>query len=195
MVKIGGNKIIEFISINHKNIETEHICCSISSNKDIQVMSKKAWLKERFNEGLVFLSSKKKMGFLSDPKYMKYKGFEMIDSTNPYFELLYLPFNERNEKPRFKAHLKETRKNDVKKGFTLYYTNQCPFTTKYVPVLKKIAENRNVESQVNQIITKEQAQNAPTPFTTFSLFYNDELVTHEILSEKKFDKILTSKGL
>lgn len=39
------------------------------------------------------------------------------------------------------------------------------------------------------------AQNAPSPFTTFSLFYDGQFVTHEILSEKKFDKILVSKGL
>lgn len=39
-------------------------------------MSKKNWLRERLDEGLVILSSKKKMGFPSDPKYMGYKGFE-----------------------------------------------------------------------------------------------------------------------
>lgn len=61
--------------------------------------------------------------------------------------------------------------------------------------IQKVAGNRNVEFQVNHIIKKEQAQNAHIPFTTFSLFYNDEVVTHEILSENKFDKILTSKGL
>ncbi|MEY8338038.1 YoaP domain-containing protein [Lachnospiraceae bacterium 62-35] len=32
-------------------------------------------------------------------------------------------------------------------------------------------------------------------FTTFLLFYDGEFVTCEILSEKKFEKILKSKGL
>lgn len=41
----------------------------------------------------------------------------------------------------------------------------------------------------------EQAQNVPTPFTTFSLFYQGQFVTREILSEKKFEEILISKGL
>ena len=41
----------------YKSIEKEHICCAISSNKDIQVISKKNWLKERFDDGLVFLKS------------------------------------------------------------------------------------------------------------------------------------------
>jgi ribosomal protein S18 acetylase RimI-like enzyme len=53
-------------------------------------------------KGLVILSSKKKMPFLSDPKYLKYKGFEVCGTAEPYFELLYLPFEKSAEKPRFK---------------------------------------------------------------------------------------------
>lgn len=254
--------MMELIKITHENIEKEHICCAISNNEDIQVTSKKDWLKARLDEGLVFLkcnvrgkcfveyipaeyawtpieangymyinclwvsgqfkgsgysnllldecikdsrekgkkglvilSSKKKMGYLSDPKYMKYKGFETADSVSPYFELLYLPFSEGAEKPQFKAYLKETKERNSQSGFTLYYTSQCPFTAKYVPILEKMAKSRNIDFQTVHIINKEQAQNAPLPFTTFALFYNGELVTHEILSEKKFEKILESKGL
>lgn len=253
---------MELIKITHDNLETEHICCSISSNKDIQVKSKKDWLEARLDEGLVFLkcnvrgkcfieyipaeqawvpidadgymyidclwvsgkfkgngysnllleacikdsnekgkkglvilSAKKKMGFLSDPKYMKYKGFETADSAAPYFELLYLPFDKEAQKPHFKAHLKETKEHDLQSGFTLYYTNQCPFTAKYVSILEEMAKSRDVEFKVVHIVTKEQAKNAPLPFTTFALFYSGELITHEILSEKKFEKILTDKGL
>ena len=46
---------MELIRLTRENLETEHICCAISNNKDVQVMSKKAWLSERLNEGLVFL--------------------------------------------------------------------------------------------------------------------------------------------
>ena len=43
---------MELIKLTHDNIDQEHICCAISSNKDVQVMSKKAWLKERLDEGM-----------------------------------------------------------------------------------------------------------------------------------------------
>ncbi len=85
---------MELVKLTHENIEQEHICCAISGNKDIQVMSKKNWLKDRLNEGLAFLPSRKKMGFLSDPKYMGYKGFQTADTAEPYFELMVLPFEE-----------------------------------------------------------------------------------------------------
>ena len=250
---------MELIRITHDNLDQEHICCAIANNKDIQVLSKKSWLKERLDEGLVFLkcnvrgkcfieylpaeyawapiqadgymyidclwvsgqwkghgysnllldecikdskakgkkglvilSSKKKMGFLSDPEYMKHKGFKTVDTASPYFELMALPFDQGAVTPCFRQQGKQT--GNLPSGFTLYYTNQCPFTAKYVPILAEMAKTRDVDFQVVHILTKEQAQNAPTPFTTFSLFYNGEFVTHEILSEKKFEKILAEKG-
>ena len=251
---------MELVKLTHENIDKEHICCAISNNKDIQVISKKNWLKERLDEGLVFLkgnvrgkcfieyipaeyawapveaegymyidcmwvsgqfkghgysnllldactrdskakekkglvllSSKKKMGFLSDPKYMSYKGFQTADTAEPYFELMYLPFEEGAPLPRFRDTVRGHE--DLTEGFVLYYTNQCPFTAKYVPLLEEMARSRNAVFQSIQLQTREDAQNAPSPFTTFSLFYDGQLVTHEILSEKKFDKILVSKGL
>ena len=251
---------MEFVKLTHENMEKEHICCAISNNKDIQVISKKNWLKERLDEGLVFLkgnvrgkcfieyipaeyawapieaqgymyidclwvsgqfkghgysnllldaciedskakgkkglvilSSRKKMGFLSDPKYIGYKGFQTADTAEPYFELMYLPFEEGAPLPRFRDTVRGHE--DLTEGFVLYYTNQCPFTAKYVPILEEMAKSRNAVFQSIQLKTREDAQNAPSPFTTFSLFYDGQLATHEILSEKKFDKILVSKGL
>ena len=46
---------MEFIRVTKENLEKEHICCAISNNKDVQVLSKKSWLEQRFKEGLVFL--------------------------------------------------------------------------------------------------------------------------------------------
>ena len=51
---------MEYIRVTNENIDKEHICCAISNNNDIQVSSKKAWLQERFNEGLVFLKSEER---------------------------------------------------------------------------------------------------------------------------------------
>ncbi|MBC8587769.1 hypothetical protein [Paratissierella segnis] len=146
---------MELVKITHENLEKEHICCAIANNKDSQVTSKKSWLKGRLDEGLVVLSSKKKMGYLSDPKYMKYKGFETVDNANSYFELMYLPFSHETENPHFKQHLKEIKHNDSQNGFWLYYTNQCPFTAKYVPLLEEIAKKRSVDFQVVHIQAKD----------------------------------------
>ncbi len=253
---------MELISVTKENLEKEHICCAISNNKDCQVISKKAWMEQRFDEGLVFLkanvrgkcfieyvpaeyawtpieadnymyinclwvsgqfkgqgysnllleecmkdakekgkkgvvilSSKKKMGFLSDYKYLVYKGFEEVDFVEPYFVLMCMSFDQTAKKPQFKEVLKSKEKKSEKKdGFVLYYTSQCPFTAKYVPLLKQIADERNVKMETIHIKTAVDAKNVPSPFTTFALFYNGEFITHEILSEKKFEMLLESKG-
>lgn len=104
---------------------------------------------------------------------------------------MYMSFESGAPKPCFKASVKESA--NMPAGFTLYYTNQCPFTAKYAPILENMAKERSVDFRTIHINTREQAQNAPSPFTTFSLFYNGEFVTHEILSEKKFEKILSAR--
>ena len=48
---------MEYIRVTKDNLEQEHICCAISNNRDVQVSSKKAWLADRFDDGLVFLKS------------------------------------------------------------------------------------------------------------------------------------------
>lgn len=144
-------------------------------------------------KGLVVLSSKKKMPFLSDPKYLKHKGFKVCDTAEPYFELLYLPFRKDVEKPRFKECCREGVVN--KKGIVLYYSNQCPHTEKYAPLIAEIAKSKGVDFDLLKYETKEQAQNAPSPFTTYSFFYEGKFVTNEILSDSKFIKFLDEKSL
>lgn len=144
--------------------------------------------KAQNKKGLVILSSAKKMPFLSDSKYLEYKGFKTCDTADPYYELLYLPFQENELKPKFKDCCKNASIED--KGMVLYYTNQCPYTDKYVPLIAEIAKTKGQTIKLNKVESKEQAQNAPAPFTTYSFFYNGKFVTNEIFSGNKFAKFL-----
>ena len=45
---------MEYIRITKENIDKEHICCAMSGQ---QSLAKKEWLKQRFEEGLVFYRS------------------------------------------------------------------------------------------------------------------------------------------
>ena len=246
---------MEYIRVTTENLEKEHICCAISNNRDIQVSSKKAWLSERFDEGLVFLkstergkcfieylpaeyawvpieadgylfidclwvsgslkgkgystdlldrciedgkqkgkkglcvlSSAKKRPFLSDPKFLTHKGFLVSDEADNGIQLWYLPFEKGEEKPKFRECAKHPHTEEG--GYVLYYTNQCPFTAKYVPIIEKIAREENVPFHAVHIESREMAQKAPTPVTTYALFRDGEYLTNEILSDKKFLKMM-----
>ncbi len=246
---------MKYVRVTKENLEREHICCAISNNKDIQVSSKKSWLANRFDDGLVFLkstergkcfieyipaenawipieadgyiyidclwvsgsfkghgysndlvelcvsdskqrgrkglcilSSAKKRSFLADPKYLEYKGFKVCDESDNGIQLWFLPFSENANPPKFKECAAHPRAENS--GFTLYYTNQCPYTAKYVPLIEKMAKESNVYFKSVHITDKETAQNAPTPITTYALFQDGVFLTNEILSDKKFSELL-----
>ena len=148
--------------------------------------------KEKGKKGLCIRASAKKKPFLSEGDYLKYKGFRVADTAEPFFELLYLPFNEADI-PRFKECVKNPQiKED---GYVLYYTHQCPFTAKYVPVLEQAAKEHNISFKSILINSKEDAQNMPVASTTYALFLDGKFVTNEILSEKKFLKMCGVEGM
>ncbi|MEG0759477.1 MAG: YoaP domain-containing protein, partial [Raoultibacter sp.] len=143
--------------------------------------------------GLTVLSSAKKMPFLSDPKFLKYKGFVVADTAVPYFELLYLPFSEHAPVPSFSEEAKLGRIDDG--GLVLYYTNQCTFAGHYARLIQDVAQKQGVALNVRKIETLEQAKSCSSAWPTYSLFRNGEFVTNEILSEKKFVKLLEEWNL
>lgn len=242
---------MDYIKLTLDNLKNEHICCAISNNKDVQVASKKAWLKDRLNDGLVFLksiergkcfieyipaenawcpieangyihincfwvsgsfkghgyandllnaciadakaqgkhgitviSSPKKMPFLSDPRYLAYKGFKVADNADPNFTLLYLPFDDKAPVPQFKTCAKKPKIE--KQGFVVYYSHGCPFTAKYVPIVEGFAKEKGIPFESVFIDSKAKAQNAPMAWTNYAVFYNGNYITNEIQNEKKF---------
>ena len=58
---------------------------------------------------------------------------------------------------------------------------------------EKVAKENNVQFSSVHIESKEMAQNAPTPVTTYALFRDGAYLTNEILSDKKFLKIIHEK--
>lgn len=85
-----------------------------------------------------------------------------------------------------------TRKNPHidEQGYVLYYTYQCPFNAKYVPVIENLAKEHGVQFKSIHLQTKEETQNAPTPITTYALFYNGSYVTNEQMNDKRFQKLI-----
>ena len=148
--------------------------------------------KKKKKLGLVALGSKKKMHFLTDPEYLKYKGFKIADTASPNFELLYLPFKNTAPIPTFKDSVKDGE--IPHKGISIYYSNGCPHTDKYIPLQRKVLEERSVAHQIIHLTTPEEAQKAPTPCTIFSLFIDGKFITSEILTEKRLNKFLDDNG-
>ena len=144
----------------------------------------------QLKRGLCILTASSPTGFLPQQKFIKYKDFELCDETDTGIQLWYLPFYHQGEKPHFKECAKHPEINE--KGFVLYYSDQCPFMAKYVPILQETATRNSIPLKTIHIIDKETAQNAPTPITNFSLFYNGKYIPRVVLSEKKFLEVASS---
>lgn len=144
--------------------------------------------KEKGKKGLCILSSAKKLAFLADPKFLKYKGFRVCDEADNGVQLWYLPFADETDIPCLKECARHPHVDG--QGYVVYYTNQCPFPAKYVPVIERLAADNNVEFRSIHITDRDTAQNAPTPITNYALFCDGDYVSNEILSEKKFLKMI-----
>ena len=240
---------MNYIHITKENIDLEHICCAMSGK---QSMAKKEWMKQRFEEGLVFYRSQergkcfieyipgenawipieaegwlyisclwvsgsmkghgysgellsecirdarardkkglcilcaqgKKREFLADPKFLAHKGFRVADVSDCGINLMYLPLAEGTEPPRFKDCARHPKVEEP--GFVLYYTDQCPFTSYWVPKVLEAAQAHSIPLKAIHITDREEAQKIPAPVTTYALFRDGQFLTQGILSDKKF---------
>ena len=78
----------------------------------------------------------------------------------------------------------------AERGYVLYYTSQCPFNAKYVPVLEAVAKEQGVSFKAIHLQSKFEAQNAPTPITTYAFFHDGEYLTNEQMNDKRFLKVI-----
>ncbi len=141
--------------------------------------------------GLCILSSVRKKPYLSDPKYLAYKGFKVADVSDAGINLMYLPFDEKAVVPRFTDAAKSPHIDE--EGYVLYYTSQCLFNGKYVPIIEQLAAENNIPFKAIGIETKEQARSVPSPCTSYALFCDGEFLTNELQNDKKLLKLVQSK--
>ncbi len=151
--------------------------------------------KARGRNGLVTVVGTKKFHFMSDTKWLLRQGFELCESLPNGFSLLVKKIKAEAPDPSFKESVLSGECED-KEGLVAYFTNRCPFSEYHVQTsLKETAEKRSIPLKIIKLETMEQAQNAPTPATIFSLFYNGKFVTTDIsiCMDSRFDKLM--KGM
>ena len=143
--------------------------------------------------GLVTVVGTKKYHFMSDTKWFLKQGFTEIDSTETGFSLLVKNLKESNKKPTFNTSVR-TPILKTNKGIIIYYSNRCPFAEFHaLNSIQETAKNRNIPLTVIKLKTKEEAQNAPSPATIFSLFLDGKFITTDTSAcmDSRFDKIIS----
>ncbi|MCR6098067.1 YoaP domain-containing protein [Salipaludibacillus agaradhaerens] len=138
-------------------------------------------------DGIVHIAGSKKFPFLSDPRFLKHMGFNVVDKVAPYFQLYAHKFHERGVQPTFKTNKPLPVKEH---GIDIFYTAQCPFASGLISDLEAVALAKGIPFHTYEITSREEAQKAPSPWTTFSIFYNGTFQTHRMMSVTKFEDFL-----
>ena len=147
---------------------------------------------EQGKNGLVTVVGTKKFHFMSDTKWLLRQGFEEVEKISSGFSLLAKKQNANAENPKFNKSVLSGECPE-KKGIVVYYSNRCPFAEFHTnESLVETAKNRNLPLKVIKLKTMEDAQNAPSPATIFSLFLEGKFMTTDlsVCMDSRYDKVI-----
>lgn len=135
--------------------------------------------KRQGKNGICTISSKKKMPFLAEPKFMNKYEFEVVDTIGLY-NLIYLKFKEGNP-PKFKSS-----NTFNEKGVHIFFNNQCPYTFHCIEEIKSV----NPDIILHEIKTLEEAKKSPVLFNNFAVIKDGKYITHELLNANRYKKYI-----
>ena len=146
---------MNYIRITKDNIDKEHICCAMSNK---QSAAKKEWLKQRFEEGLVFYRSEERGKCFIEYIPAEYAWVPIEAKAQGKKGLCILSAEGRKREflsdPKYLAH----------KGFLTADTSECGITLLYLPFA----------SDAQPPKFKDCAKRPQTSETGFVIYYTDQ---------------------
>jgi len=143
-------------------------------------------------KGIVAVVAKSKKPFMVDKKFLIHFGFEVIDSADPWYELVVRKFDEGADNPRF---MDSARKGGLtgRKGLDFFYSPACPFNSDFTQIMADIAEELDFPVRIHRIETRDDLHLLPNPWGLFSVFLDGEMLSAEVMTGPKFRDLLESR--
>lgn len=142
--------------------------------------------KAKGKSGICMLGSTKQKAWLSDQKFVKKFGFEVVDTTDYGYELLALSLNGTT--PKFAPKVKNPE--ITSKDLTIYYDSQCPYIQKTIETIQQYCANHNIPASLIHVDTLEQAKKLPCVFNNWGVFYKGKFETVNLLDIAQLKRIL-----
>lgn len=120
--------------------------------------------------------------------YLK-KGFTVVDTAKPDFELLALKFNPNAANPKFTI----SPLKGCSEGLTIIRSPQCPYSEKNVNEILETAKKMGLSAKVVDLKDAEMAQHSPCAFGTFCIVYNGKIISHHPISNTRFENIINKE--
>jgi len=117
-------------------------------------------------------------------------GFEPADTAPPDYELLVRRFHHSAPAPTFKKHW-DLKLKQYSEGLTIIRSNQCPHIAKFASDIAETAEQEyHLTPRIVDLASCQDAQNAPTPYATFAVIYDGQLLADHQISRTRFRNIM-----
>lgn len=142
--------------------------------------------KDKGKSGVCMLGAKKQKAWLSNQKFAKEFGLEVVDTTDNDYELLALSFD--GTKPKFMQSIK---KQEIEsKDLTIYYDMQCPYFYQNIEMIKRNCKENDIPVSFIQVDTLKKAKELPCAFNNFAVFYKGKFETVNLLNVAYLQRIL-----
>jgi hypothetical protein len=133
----------------------------------------------------------RKGSFMANKEIFLKKGFEIVDTAQPDFDLLAIKFDTESTSPSFKSDIIENL-DSYKNGLTIMRSVQCPYTEKNVNAIIESAKNKfNLKANLIDLKDSESAQKTPCAFGTFCIIYNGKVISYHPISNTRFENIMS----
>lgn len=116
-------------------------------------------------------------------------GFEVVDHAPPCFELLVKRFGDA-PLPAFPTDWPE-RLASYGPGLTIVRSGQCPYIEDGVQGTVQLAREYGVEARIVELASgRELQERAPSPYGTFDVVHDGELLSHHVLGRKRRETLI-----
>ncbi len=128
--------------------------------------------------------------WLADSRIFLKNGFEVVDAAPPDYQLLVKRFKKSAPAPRFKGQW-DKRLRKLGKGLTIIRADQCPHTAKFADEIAEMARTTyGIKPRTVELKTPRDARSAPTPYATFAIVYDGQLLADHQISRTRFGNIM-----
>ncbi len=135
----------------------------------------------------------RKGSFMVDKDLFLKKGFKVVDSAKPDFDLLVKKFDNASKNPMFKPNMVDNLKK-YQKGLYVIRSPQCPYTEKNVNAIMESAKTKfNLKPNLINLEDATAVQDTPCAFGTFIIIYNGEIISNHPISNTRFENIMNKK--
>ncbi len=124
--------------------------------------------------------------FMAKKEIFLKKGFAVVDTAKPDFELLALKFNPDAANPKFTI----PPLNGYREGLTIIRSPQCPYSVKNVEEIIETAKEMGLDVNLVDLKDAQMAQQSPCAFGTFCIINDGKIISHHPISNTRFQNII-----